>query len=197
MVRGSERQREFAKRLGFSTSYLSEVESGKTRPSLELLVAISQKTNKSIHWLLTGEGPAAVRGEEVREEQTPYGDDPYTTVLTLEGEQGRYAFRRSWLAAKGDTSSLCLLEVKGDSMEPTIADGDMVLVDRSRRGVIGGAIYVLRSGEGIVVRRLQPIGRRLQAISDNKLYETYEIDPSDSDIEVVGQVIWIGRELVR
>jgi hypothetical protein len=34
----------------------------KTMPSLETLVAISRSTGRSLHWLITGEGPKTVSG---------------------------------------------------------------------------------------------------------------------------------------
>jgi phage repressor protein C with HTH and peptisase S24 domain len=34
-------------------------------------------------------------------------------------------------------------------------------------------------------------------MSDNKLYDSYEIDLESGDIEILGQVIWIGKELVK
>lgn len=46
----------FAKMLGFSVSYLSEVENKKTKPSLSLLYKISSLPKIDGHWLLTGEG---------------------------------------------------------------------------------------------------------------------------------------------
>lgn len=46
----------FAKSLGFSQSYMSEVENGKTKPSLVLLYQISENTSINLHWLFTGEG---------------------------------------------------------------------------------------------------------------------------------------------
>ena len=46
----------FAKILGFSHNYLSEVENRKTKPSLVLLYRISMNTTVNLHWLLTGEG---------------------------------------------------------------------------------------------------------------------------------------------
>ena len=46
----------FAKSLGFSQSYISEVENQKTKPSLVLLYQISENTTINLHWLFTGEG---------------------------------------------------------------------------------------------------------------------------------------------
>jgi phage repressor protein C with HTH and peptisase S24 domain len=214
-TRGKDTQKEFAKTLGFSSSYISEVESGKTKPSLELLLKISQITKHSLHWLLTGEGPLFIEATAsmVREDSAFYGalgEFTFVPKLLLEDETGievkrieegareRYAFRRMWLNSKGNVEDLVLLEVRGDSMDPTITDGDAVLIDCSKKQVLAGSMYALRFKNAVMVRRLQPIGAaRIKVMSDNKLYDSYEIDLETGHIEIIGQVIWIGREVVR
>ena len=50
-------QKEFSAIIGVSQSYLSEVESGKSKPSLELLSGIVNRFNDiNADWLLTGRG---------------------------------------------------------------------------------------------------------------------------------------------
>jgi phage repressor protein C with HTH and peptisase S24 domain len=214
-ARGNDTQREFAKKLYFSSSYLSEVESGKTKPSLELLLMISEITKCSLHWLLTGQGPLFIEAAEsrVKEDSASYGAlSEFTLVRRLtsddeasmdvtgieEGGGVRYAFRRQWLQLKGSVDELVLIEARGDSMDPTIADGDMVLINCAQKKVIGGTLYALRTQNAVMVKRLQPMGAaRIQVMSDNKLYDSYEIDLDIGDIEIIGQVVWIGREVVR
>jgi phage repressor protein C with HTH and peptisase S24 domain len=214
-TRGRDTQREFAKKLVFSSSYLSEVESGKTKPSLELLLRISQITNYSLHWLITGEGPLFIDATEsmVREDSASYGAlGEFALVTRLfhedkagrdvkgieEGGGERYAFRRVWLYSKGNVEDLVLIEAKGDSMDPTIAAGDAVLINCAEKRVIEGHMYALRTQNAVMVKRLQPIGAaRIKVMSDNKLYDSYEIDLGSGDIDIIGQVVWIGREVVR
>ncbi|MCJ7664920.1 MAG: hypothetical protein MUO24_11860 [Desulfobacterales bacterium] len=115
-----------------------------------------------------------------------------------QGARERYAFRRQWLSSKGNVKDLVLMEVRGDSMDPTITDGDAVLIDCSKKQVVVGNMYALRTKNAVMVKRLQPIGAaRIKVMSDNKLYDSYEIDLETGDIEIIGQVIWIGRELVK
>jgi phage repressor protein C with HTH and peptisase S24 domain len=149
----------------------------------------------------------------VREESTSYGalgEFTHIPGLAVEDEAGRevqgaeqgerekYVFRRQWLNSKGKVEDLVLIEARGDSMEPTIADGDAVLIDRSQKQVVVGNIYALRFKNAVMVKRLQPIdAARIKVMSDNRLYDSYEIDLETGDIEILGQVIWIGRELVR
>ena len=48
-------QADFAKCIGVSQGYLSNVEHGKGEIGAEILLAISREFGKSIEWLLTGE----------------------------------------------------------------------------------------------------------------------------------------------
>jgi len=214
-VRGRNNQKEFAKILGFSGSYLSEVESGKTKPSLELLLKISQFTKCGLDWLITGEGPMFLEPPEsmVSEDPALYEAlEEFTFVPQValedgmgsggegieEGATTQYAFRRTWLQSKGNLEDLVLFEVRGDSMDPTITDGDVVLIDHSKKPVVAGNMYALRTKNAVMVKRLQPTGAtRIKVMSDNKLYDSYEIDLETGDVEIIGQVIWIGRELVK
>jgi transcriptional regulator with XRE-family HTH domain len=49
-------QSEFAQRIGISQSFLSTVERGNVEAGAEVLLAISREFNKTLEWLLTGEG---------------------------------------------------------------------------------------------------------------------------------------------
>jgi phage repressor protein C with HTH and peptisase S24 domain len=96
----------------------------------------------------------------------------------------------------GRPAALSLIRVEGESMQPTLADGDDILVDSddgSER--LRDGIYVLRIGEVRLVKRvaLHP-GGGLSILSDNPR------SPDWSDVErealtIVGRVIWAGRRL--
>ena len=46
-----------------------------------------------------------------------------------------------------------VIKVRGESMEPTLSDGCSILMDRRRQAPRSGRIYVVRTDEGIVVKR--------------------------------------------
>ncbi|MCB5264744.1 MAG: XRE family transcriptional regulator [Candidatus Cloacimonetes bacterium] len=50
------RQSDMAKDLGLNASAISQMESGKIRPSIESLLAMWKTYKLDLHWLLTGEG---------------------------------------------------------------------------------------------------------------------------------------------
>lgn len=77
----------------------------------------------------------------------------------------------------------------GDSMVPTVRDGDLVAIDCGRTDPVGGRLFALRTGEGLVVKRLRQIGGRWHMVSDNKAYGPR---PVGEDDRILGQVAWTG-----
>lgn len=94
-------------------------------------------------------------------------------------------------------SDLSIIKVRGDSMFPTLSDGDDIMVDRSEQGAsLQDGIYVLRRDESLSVKRIavHPGTRRLTVSSDNPAYPTWpDLDPAE--VDVIGRVVWAGRKI--
>jgi phage repressor protein C with HTH and peptisase S24 domain len=92
-------------------------------------------------------------------------------------------------------AALSAIRVEGDSMVPTLADGDDILVDRSPAPLRDG-IYVLRIDGALNVKRLaiNPAPGRVAIRSDNPAYPGWP-DCDLSTIDVIGRVVWVGRRL--
>jgi phage repressor protein C with HTH and peptisase S24 domain len=110
----------------------------------------------------------------------------------LAGEEraiGAFRFSASWLREQGlEAAMLSAIAVAGDSMEPTLRDGDEILVDRAPRARRDG-VHVVRAGDSLLVKRLD-LGRpgRIALISDNPAYPPIELAPGE--VEIVGRVVW-------
>lgn len=88
-----------------------------------------------------------------------------------------------------------MIRVEGDSMEPTLSDGDEILVDRDRREVRGkGGIFVIRLDGVLMVKRLRVAVGGVEMVSDNEAYPPRLC--RGAEIEVIGRVAWLGRALV-
>jgi phage repressor protein C with HTH and peptisase S24 domain len=89
------------------------------------------------------------------------------------------------------------MHVEGDSMAPTLLDGDTVLVDMTRRAPNPPGIFVLDDGMGLVAKRLEHIANSeppaVRVISDNKHYPEYE--RTADEIHIVGRIRWFAREI--
>ena len=108
----------------------------------------------------------------------------------------RLAFQRQWLERMAsDPRRVLIMTVEGDSMEPVLYDGDLVMIDLGRRRLKSGTVFAISLG-GIVVLKFVDLlpGRAIRLISKNPSYPPLEVQIDD--IRVVGQVIWSARTWV-
>lgn len=87
---------------------------------------------------------------------------------------------------------------RGDSNEPTIRDGALVLIDRSDRTLREKAIFAFRTPDGVRLKRFQRlIDGSARLVSDNQaLYAPELISPADLEqLRVVGRAFWTGMEI--
>lgn len=110
----------------------------------------------------------------------------------------KIAFRKEWIQRKGSLLNMSLIRVTGDSMEPTLCSGDLVLVDHGRNYIDPqGGIYAIALDNTIMIKRVQVIypSRELKIISDNSRYEPAAV--AHDSIVINGKVIWFGREIEK
>lgn len=124
-------------------------------------------------------GPGAVAGEE--------------------RTRARIAFDARWLRdlTSGGSGALSIIGVEGDSMAPTLTDGDEIMVDRGDAADrLRDGIYVLRVEDALIVKRLaiDPSGRSIAIRSDNPAYPDWP-DRDPATIAVIGRVVWTGRRI--
>lgn len=115
-----------------------------------------------------------------------------------EDETGQFGFDPRWLRKiGGKPANLTIIQVTGDSMEPTLNDGDDIMVDRGDAGDrLRDGIYVIRKDENLMVKRLST-GRRggaFSVVSDNPAYDAKHAVSADG-VDVVGRVVWTGRRI--
>ena len=102
---------------------------------------------------------------------------------------GAFRFSTRWLREQGlDGAMLSAIQVSGDSMEPTLRDGDEILVDRGPRRAMDG-IHVVRIDDILHVKRVDTSRPGVVSlISDNRAYRPLELRPDE--VEIVGKVVW-------
>jgi hypothetical protein len=108
-------------------------------------------------------------------------------------------FSKAWLdqLSRAKPEDLSIIKVVGDSMFPTLADGDDIMVDRSSAlQSVRDGIYVLRRDEALSVKRItvNPSRGSFNVSSDNAAYASWP-DCSPKDIAVLGRVVWAGRRI--
>ena len=119
-------------------------------------------------------------------------------VVGLESVEGQLGFEIGWLRRlTASPDKVSAIRVEGDSMMPTLADGDDILVDGGD-GVerLRDGIYVLRIDDALNVKRVavSPVGRTITIQSDNNAYPSWP-DIALDRIRVIGRVIWVGRRM--
>ena len=116
-----------------------------------------------------------------------------------EGERpiAHIAFDPGWLrrVARGRPEQLALIRVAGESMAPTLGDGDDILIDRGDGAErLRDGIYVLRLEGALVVKRLAIGADGVTIGSDNPAWADLPPVPR-SELDLVGRVVWTGRRL--
>lgn len=185
------------------------------------LISFCDKEGCSLDLLLRGmelraEEPLKIKEPEAEREPS-YVMVPLVEAEAAAGISGaipsdsikdRYPFKRAWIKkvagglGKERLGRLVLVRARGQSMQPTINNGELVLVNLADRyEITNDAIYIIRSPDGgLLVKRLVGlVGGAILCLSDNKVFEPFEIGlkPGESvGNHVLGRVCWIGRELV-
>lgn len=85
-----------------------------------------------------------------------------------------------------------VIRVQGDSMTPTLHDGDEILIDGDRR-TIGDGILALRAEGELLVKRLRRAVGGFDLVSDNPDYPA--VFRRGDTIEVIGRVAWLSRAI--
>ena len=80
--------------------------------------------------------------------------------------------------------------VSGDSMYPTLKDGEEIIVDRSKKELKDGKIFVLNNEGAMLVKKVQITYNGITLISQNIEYTPIELDAEQANsLIVIGQVV--------
>jgi len=92
--------------------------------------------------------------------------------------------------------SLAIISVKGESMEPTLLDDDIVLLDATKTNLSYDGLFVLQFNDALHVKRVGRSAKKnhVMIISDNRdLYPP--LDMQIGDVQAIGKVLWYGRKV--
>lgn len=183
--------RKFSVMTGFEYTSLQNIVSGKSKnPSLDFYKKMLD-FGVNLVWLVTGSGDMFLSQKQKTEEKTfliplldqrlsagygsdlPDTDEPVSMIPVPD-------YLRPY------KKDLAALYVDGDSMEPTLYRGDLVVCDSY--GWSGEGIYALQMNGNGYVKRLSSRPGKLMIISDNKQYQTIE-EPIESEaVKIIGRV---------
>jgi len=180
--------------LGITQMNFATMKKRNKIPFTELLDFCAKKS-LSINWMLYGQSPeslveatnkfymvkyfsdvnaSAGGGSDIECEEIEELEIPEQFVFMLGGER--------------ELKNIEAVNVSGDSMEPTFSYNDIVFINREKKDLGRGGVFTLRTEAGLFIKRIQKrIDGKIDIISDNEVYSTQTLDPSE--IEVIGRVV--------
>ncbi len=222
----SKSQEEFGTPLGYGKAPVSTWETGRVEITILMAQAIEFVWGIRLRWLLYGEGePWADKATQLELQSLPTGEvlvrpeidgtatcgpggeihrpGPFAPTHHLDRTLAEKLLKDS---GGGREEDLFFLRCEGVSMEPTIRDKEIVLVNTALEGRLhprNNAIYLVRrspSGNDARVKRVRLDQERRQLVlsSDNRAYTPAMIDLDGIPLHqvVLGRVVWVGRDLI-
>lgn len=195
-------QADIMRAVGVSNATASDWESGKTSPRGENLIKLCKHLRISTEWLVYGKGsledgqgphpqPIAPGPEFVAIERINLKVSAGVTGFAIEHLNGNgppIFFRADWLKAEGlRADRLLALRVSGDSMEPSLWDGDLVVINTAATEPKDGVAFVLNYEGEVLIKRLERDAGDWWLTSDNQRYKRKRCD---EHAILLGQVIY-------
>lgn len=97
----------------------------------------------------------------------------------------------------GHADKLVFMDVAGNSMEPYIHNGDVVLIDQAVTTPIANTVMAVGHEDGIYIKRIQ-INKdgSMSLVSDNPAYTPIDLFGDDLEsFRVIGKLVWLYRNL--
>lgn len=183
------------KRLSVPSSTFEAYWKGVRVWPTELLADLAEQLQTTVDEILLGpDAGSALDLVSVHEIDMAYGLGGTFSDVPIESEV--LHFPRTWIESITRTppALLTFARGRGDSMQPTIQDGDIVLIDRSIRTIREqDAFWALTIGEVAMIKRLRVKGERVSILSDNDRVPADEVH--HEEVHVVGRVVFIGRRV--
>ncbi len=92
------------------------------------------------------------------------------------------------------TKRLFAMPVKGDSMEPSLFEGDTVIVRRIDTPLVLEGVFVIRIGSELFIKRIQfnKFEGYMQVDSDNSYYRSYTLKGNDlNEVTIIGEALCV------
>jgi phage repressor protein C with HTH and peptisase S24 domain len=211
-VRVGLNQIDFGKRVMVSKNTQMAYENGSSPITLDYLSRAAEAGVDTVY-VLTGErkdeaGKPPVNAAKV----TVLEDDDLVEIAEIDLQYGLGAtylnnaitaekrrFSKEWLRnfTRAAPASLFWATGDGDSMEPTIRSGEVILIDGSQKTPrMGEGIWAVALGDFGMVKRIHYAGAdRIELLSDNVSLQIPPIAVGEGELHVIGRVVAVVRRL--
>lgn len=193
-------QSQLAKTLQVGRSAVSLAKQKNSVPS-NWVIFLAQKYSLNSTWLATGQG---LPYQSYDQKNQPY--PAIKKVLAKLDNNGKFItdtdkdnfcpiiYDLRSVNQNNNSYNLVCLYMSGNSMEPEIKDGDILLIDQNKTSIYAGHIYAIGIEDTVLIRRIDKIPKALVLLSDNPRYTAYYIYSKEYNlISILGQVVSVGR----
>lgn len=196
-------QTALAAKAGVGQTTIADIESGRIKGSTKT-VEMAAALSCSSTWLATGKGPEEPAGRPPPIDVT---EDPNLTTIKkvkfkisagisgfsveyLNGERAPIIFRKDWIDRNGYLpENLFAVPVSGQSMEPSLYDGDLIVVNTADNSPRDGDVFVANYEGELVVKRMKRDAGNWWLSSDNSDKRRYPDKRCDDQTFLIGRVI--------
>lgn len=191
--------------LGVTKGNVSGWEKGRHKPSIEQMARISQITGYPV--------PKELGRNEPQPSSIPTEDEfsliPQLDMYASCGDgkfvdhvviKGGLAFKRTFMQQFGLSEEMArVIYASGESMEPTIGNGRVVLINMAERTPQDGRVFLICDQDGgLILKRLireydptiQQTVWKIRSDNPDKRQYPDKYLPDDSRVTIVGRAIW-------
>ncbi len=191
-------QDELANKLGIVKSTVSMYETGKRQPDFEKLEEIADLFNVNMDYLLGRSDVKSALKTKSSSQKNNKKNGVWIPVL------GRVAAGipinmvtdiidqeqiTEEMAASGEYFAL---QIHGDSMEPRMKDGDVVIVRQQENAESGEVVIATINGDDATCKRLRKYAEGIMLLSTNPAYEPMTFTNHDIEelpVKILGKVV--------
>lgn len=207
MLRGLQGQSEVARALNASPQTINNWEArGMSKAGM---IHAQEVLGCSATWLATGKGdmlhgghPVMVQVRIAEKDDQDFVQIPMVKLRLQAGvtgfqteperrDGGTLGMRRNWVERHGfDPSKLYAIQVRGASMEPTLYEDDVVIINTADLKLVDGNVYAFNYEGEAVVKRLSRDGGLWWLTSDNPDQRKFHRKSiQGSECIVIGRVV--------
>ena len=177
------------KQLSFATM--------KKRGKLPLheILDFCAKRKISINWLLYNQSTKSIEAQTEKYVNVRYFGDIYASAgggaFNYEADTEEIALDEhmvNLMGGQNEMKNIDAINVLGDSMEPTLHDGDIIFINRTLKDISKSGIFAVSTEIGLFVKRImKKSDGSIDLISDNSMYSVETVH--GENIEVIGKVV--------
>ncbi|MBP3155211.1 XRE family transcriptional regulator [Aliivibrio fischeri] len=186
-------QESLADKLNVTKSTISQWEIGKAQPKNKNLLSIVNFFDTTYEYL---KGGSEISDTCPRVVSIPYYNVSASAGLGSVNDLETYSYVDIENLNVSNIEHLVCITASGDSMEPVLKDGSVLVVNTQNKNIVDGNMYVFRQDDFLRVKLMSYEKNHLRIISYNKEYKDEIYNFSEiSDLSIVGQVIWYSTKL--